>query len=241
MSSSVKEHRTSPMILIASHHRTFRLICGMLLILSAASAVLPPAPSLAAPFKPFDEAAKDKSLVEFRQRLLAAAESRDFQRLEPFLSPNVQLSFGGQFGITDAKTMFAEQPDLWDELARLLRRGGRFNTDSASGTRMFVAPYTFFAEPPPGLDVFEYVIVTGDKVPVRAEPAADSPVIGQLGYETVATDNDGTSDDEWQRVKLPNGKAGYVERQYAATAADYRAGFQKLDGQWKMVFFLAGD
>lgn len=197
--------------------------------------------SPAAPFKPFDEGTKDKSLVAFRQRLMAAVESRDFQQLVPFLSPEVQLSFGGRSGIADAKTMFAEQPDLWDELARLLRRGGRFINVPASGTRMFVAPYTFFAEPPPGLEVFEYVIVTADKVPVHAEPSADSAIVGQLGYETVATDNDGTSDDDWQRVKLPNGKAGYIERQYAATPVDYRAGFQELGGRWKMIFFLAGD
>jgi hypothetical protein len=216
-----------------------RSLFGALGALAAMLAIA--SPTSAAQLKPFDHAAKDKTLVEFRLRLIAAADSRDFLRLEPLLSPGVQLSFGGHTGIAEARKMFRDDPSLWDKLARALRHGGGFETDRETNKTMFIAPYTYFAKAPPGLDPFEYVIVTGENVAVRARPSTVSAPLKRLSYETIPTASGGISDATWQRVKLPDGRIGYVAQRYLATAGDHRAGIQKADGQWKMIFFLAGD
>ena len=137
--------------------------------------------------------------------------------------------------------MFRDDPSLWDKLARALRRGGGFETDRETKTTMFIAPYTYFAKAPPGLDPFEYVIVTGENVAVRARPSMVSAPLTRFSYESLPTASGGTSNASWQRVKLPDGRIGYVARRFLATAGDHRAGIQKVDGQWKVVFFLAGD
>lgn len=210
-------------------------------VVACAFLVITPLPSLAAQFKPFDHARQDQSLVDFRTRLMAAVETRDFKELRPFLSQDVQLSFGGHAGIAEAERLFAERPDLWATLAEVLRRGGGFARPQELDERIFVAPYTFFADAPPGLDVFEFVVVTGEGVAARAQASADANVLARFSYEILPIDQTANSNEEWQGVKLPNGRTGYVSQTYVASPVDHRAGFRKIDGQWKMIFFLAGD
>lgn len=213
----------------------FRLVAACALLAVTAM------PSPAAQLKPFDHATRDESLVDYRNRLVAAVEARDFEELRAFLSPDIQLSFGGHSGLAEAEKFFSEQPDLWERLATLLHRGGGFENPLDTDDKVFVAPYTFFAEPPPGLDVFEFVVVTGEGVAARASGTTDSAVLARYSYEIVPVDMTANSNDQWQGVKLPDGRTGYISQQYVASPVDHRAGFQKIEGQWKMIFFLAGD
>jgi hypothetical protein len=211
------------------------------IVFAAVSLLALAAPAMAAPLKPFDHATEDASLVQYRRALVAAVETRDFGKLEKFLSPNVQLSFGGHSGLAEAKTMFKEQPDLWDKLARVLRNGGGFQTDRETRARMFVAPYTFFAKTPANLDAFEFVVLTGKDVPVYAKASTGSAVVKRLGYEVLAVDSKNKATEAWQPVKLKGGKSGWIEQKHLTSPVDHRAGFQKTGGAWKMIFFLAGD
>lgn len=214
---------------------SFRLLAACVLLATTAM------PSPAAQLKPFDHATRDQNLVDYRSRLIAAVEARDFDELRIFLSSDIQLSFGGHSGLAETEKFFSEQPELWDKLRTLLRRGGGFQGLDETDDRIFVAPYTFFAEPPPGLDVFEFVVVTGEGVAARAKGTTDSAVLARYSYEILPVDMMAESNDQWQGVKLPDGRTGYISQRYVASPVDHRAGFRKIDGQWKMIFFLAGD
>jgi hypothetical protein len=45
----------------------------------------------------------------------------------------------------------------------------------------------------------------------------------------------------WYLVKTLGGLEGYVREEYVRSHIDYRAGFEKIRGKWRMTFFLAGD
>jgi hypothetical protein len=45
----------------------------------------------------------------------------------------------------------------------------------------------------------------------------------------------------WARVRLSDGRAGYVETEHLLSAIDYRAIFERRDGQWRMTMFIGGD
>jgi hypothetical protein len=194
-----------------------------------------------AELRPFDEAVANPGLVAYRDRLLAAVEFRDFAALQPFLDPDIKLSFGGHEGLEDARALFRDRPGLWDELARVLRSGGGFHPEVEPESRLFVAPYTFFAHRATDLDPFELVVATGERVPVHAAASAQSEVLARVDYEILPIDLDSPFDQPWLHVKLADGRVGYVERDRVAFPAGYRAGFQKIDGEWRMIFFLAGD
>ena len=47
--------------------------------------------------------------------------------------------------------------------------------------------------------------------------------------------------DGWGRVRLADGRTGYIESGSVISPIDYRAIFARRDGQWRMVAFIAGD
>ena len=46
---------------------------------------------------------------------------------------------------------------------------------------------------------------------------------------------------DWYKVETLGGKKGFVKAEFVRSAVDYRAGFEKKKGVWKMIFFIAGD
>ena len=46
---------------------------------------------------------------------------------------------------------------------------------------------------------------------------------------------------DWYEIKTLGGKKGFVKAEFVRSPIDYRAGFEKKSGKWKMTFFLAGD
>jgi hypothetical protein len=42
-------------------------------------------------------------------------------------------------------------------------------------------------------------------------------------------------------VRLPDGRAGFVDSRFVRSPIDYRAAFARIDGRWQMTLFLAGD
>lgn len=206
------------------------------------------APSLAAAttLKPVDEARKDKSFLRFRAQLMKIVERRDLKALRRHLHPNVKVSFGTGNGIDAAVKMMRGNPKRWAVLARLLRQGGKFTmTGTASGgrARMFFAPYTYFAELPGGIGAYDVVTVVGERVNVRARPNPKAEVIAKLSHKVVKVDwgKAGPRNQTWTKIKLPDGRSGYVLAKYARSPVDYRAGFVKVNGRWMMRVFVAGD
>ena len=74
----------------------------------------------------------------------------------------------------------------------------------------------------------------GDAAP-PAQPLAS------LDYGIVAAGAAQPEDESWRAVRLPDGRAGFVDRRYLRSPIDYRAAFARIDGRWQMTLFLAGD
>jgi hypothetical protein len=187
----------------------------------------------AEPVPPVDEGPSNPEFAAFRAELIAIVEARDLARLEPILHPDIRISFGSGGGRADAVAEFQSDPERWEELAEVLRLGGKFEEPTR-----FVAPYTFLVEVE---DPYSAAVVTGSNVNVRASPSTTSAVLGQLTYETVELGGEPFGTRDWLQVKLPGGGEGYVREDFIRLILDYRAGFVLEGGEWLMQFFLAGD
>jgi hypothetical protein len=45
----------------------------------------------------------------------------------------------------------------------------------------------------------------------------------------------------WRHVRTLGGLNGYVKQEFVRSPIDYRAGFEKKRGVWKMIAFIEGD
>lgn len=186
---------------------------------------------------PFDEAARDSTFRDFREELLRIVSQRDTARLMAIVAPDVRVSFGPDNGVE----AFREQwrpgdagSAIWTVLDDLLRHGGRFISPD-----FFVAPWTFFALPD-SLDAFEYLVVRDTAVVVRDAPDTAAPALGQVSLAIVKSTT-ASAPDGWTTVAIGDGRTGYAAAGQVRSPVDYRAGFERQDGRWVLVFLAAGD
>jgi len=169
---------------------------------------------------------------------LQALKARNFEKLEALLvdnSPNKEDT-------KKLKAALDAEPALWDELARILRLGGGFASNT--NDRMFHAPYTnindCFHQPRQRTDTCDvgdmpadtaegrkqlrvgYVVAA--KAAARAEPRADAPVVATLSYNVVTVldwswPERGQMRPSWVKIELPNKKVAYLP------GADVRSAF----------------
>ena len=199
--------------------------------------------------KPVDEAPQDASFLAFRTKLIDAVERKDAAFIVSILDPRINLSFGGDEGIADFKRIWkinSKNSDFWDEFLIVIKNGGRWRND-APKSKVFYAPYTFDSFPE-DLDSFTHEAIFGSNVNLREGPDPNSRVVAQLSYNvvTVATDPDTEAGkirekNGWSKIKTLGGLEGWVKNEYVRSPIDYRAGFEKKRGVWKMVAFIAGD
>ena len=197
---------------------------------------------------PVDEGKTDASFYYFREKLIKAVKNRDKKFLLSSLDTNVQASFGGDIGIEDFKKYWKIDnagSKLWDELLIVLTGGGKFIKEGKN--RLFCTPYSF-TNFPDDLDAFEYQVIFGENVNLRARPDSAAEVTAQLSYNVVKVDyensiNDGRDEPtySWLRIETLGGKRGFVSAKYVRSPIDYRACFEKKRGKWKMTTFVAGD
>ncbi len=65
---------------------------------------------------------------------------------------------------------------------------------------------------------------------VKIEPEANPPT------DTVAGET-----YPWIRIRTLDDQPVYVFGKYVRSPLGYRAGFQKIDGEWRLTFFVTGD
>lgn len=206
-------------------------------------ALLPAVDSSAPKFLPVDQA--DESFRAFRNSTLAALARKDTTYLYGILAPDIRSSFGPDDGIDGFRRMWdIEDPDtrLWSELARVLRMGGAFATDS-----MFMAPYVY-ALWPDTLDAFEFVAVTSPRAAVRSAPATSADTIGTASYGILPLEkwrgmpeSPAEPDTSWAGIALPDGRSGWLRSQDVLSPVGWRAIFARRNGRWLMTAFVAGD
>lgn len=198
--------------------------------------------------RPVDEGKNDASFNAFREKLIAAVKKRDTKYLVSVLDRNVKASFGGDDGIEDFKRFWKiESPNtkLWDELLKVLTNGGKFSREGT--TVLFAAPYSY-SHFPEELDMFEYQVIFGSNVNLRAKPDEKAEIITRLSYNIVKVDFLKSVTDPkdetrflWKRIETLGGKSGFVKAEFVRSPIDFRAIFEKKNGRWKLISFVAGD
>jgi hypothetical protein len=202
-------------------------------------AIAPAVDSGAPKLLPSDQA--DSSFRAFREEALRALARRDTAFLYAMLSPAIKNSFGGDDSIVGFKRTWEmaepDRSDVWHALARVLRMGGKL-ADS-----LFIAPYVY-AFWPDSIDAFEHIAVINEHAPVYAQPTTDEPAIGTVSYSILKA-------EEWQgtgaaaathvRVRLPNGEQAWLHAADVYSPIDRRAFFERQNGRWRMLLFVAGD
>lgn len=190
---------------------------------------------------PVDEAPRDPGFAAYRTRLLEAIDRKDETMLLPLLADDIRVSFGGDGGTADFqkhwKTSSPDSP-LWSELGTIVRSGGSFSSEGS--TRMFWAPYVY-SRWPDDVDAFEYVAVVRSGVAFRNRPD-DAPATRTLDWSIVRVlDPASAADAAWRHVRAADGTEGWVSANDLRSPIGYRAGFQQVNGEWRMTALVAGD
>lgn len=196
--------------------------------------------------KPVDEAKSDASFLAFRTKLIAAARKRDAKYVLSVVDRDIKNSFGGNDGIEEFKKAWKindSKSEFWDEFLPVINNGGTFIKEGNS--KIFFAPYSFNSFPD-DLDAFSYSVIFGNNVNLRSKADVNSPVVASLSYNIVEILNSINSKENaekfsWYEVKTLGGKTGFVSADFVRSPIDYRAGFEKVNGKWKMTVFIAGD
>jgi hypothetical protein len=188
---------------------------------------------------PVDEAPRDPSFSAFRQDLLDIVRRKDAGALLAVVDPAIRTTFGSGGGRDDLERRWnASDPGskLWSELEWVLSHGGSFRGEGAN--RIFWAPY-IYSEWPESVDPFTHVAVVGSDIALRAEPRPRAGIVERLGHEMVRPFSDAR--DGWRQVETAAGHRGWIETRFLRSSIDYRAGFARRNGSWKMIVFVAGD
>ncbi len=86
-------------------------------------------------------------------------------------------------------------------------------------------------------------MIFGNNVNFRAKPEMNATVCRQSFLiilskvtETIK-DKKEPEKDAWYKIKTLGGKTGFVKAEFVRSPIDYRAGFEKRNGKWKMMYF----
>ncbi|CAN5770905.1 hypothetical protein BH20GEM1_BH20GEM1_13090 [soil metagenome] len=204
---------------------------------------LPAVDSGAPKLLPADQA--DESFRDFRGGLLETLARKDTTALYAAVAQDIRTSFGPVGGIEDFRRMWVmDDPAtrLWDDLARVLNMGGAFLSDS-----LFAAPYVY-AVWPDTIDAFEFVAVTSPRAAVFRAPQAGASKLGTAAYSILRLEEwrglaeaATQADTSWAGVVLPDGRIGWLRAEDVHSPVGWRAVFERRDGRWLMVAFVAGD
>ena len=171
---------------------------------------------------------------------------RDAKYILSIVDRDIKNSFGGNDGIEEFKKRWkinGSKSEFWDEFLPVITNGGKFIKEGTN--KLFFAPYSFNSFPD-DLDAFSYSVIFGNNVNLRSKADAVSPVVSSLSYNIVeiveaVKEKENAEKVLWYEVKTLGGKRGFVKAEFVRSPIDYRAGFEKKNGKWKMTAFIAGD
>lgn len=189
---------------------------------------------------PIDECGADVGFARFRAELLDALARRDVARLRPMVAEDIFYTFGGDAG----RDAFFEDwgldgdpnaSGLWTALAETLMLG----CARLEGER--VAPYAFARWPE--FDDVGTSFLARPGAAFYPRPEVDGEPIAILAWHVVedAGPEGATGNSLWRRVRLADGRTGYVRETELRVDIDYRASFEQRGDRWLLATFVAGD
>ena len=208
-----------------------------ILLVAFLVAVAAPGEGAALRMPPVDRCASDPSFAAFRTELRQAIAGKDRDFVLAMITDDIEVDFGGGAGRGDFERTWAldrpENSPLWEELVEVLDFGCVPDEEG-----IFWAPSLFSEE---GIDdPFTAALAIRPGGALHEAADAASPIIATLEWDLV-TVPEWNGDAAWQRVEMADGRSGFVRSSELRSPIDYRAGFRKVDGRWRMMTFIAGD
>lgn len=196
-----------------------------------------PAQVAEAKFAPRDDCAKLPGWPEFRDKLAKAVADKDGHAFADLAARDIKLDYGGGSGRAELRKRLADpRPGLWRELAQVLPLG------CADANGILSMPW-YFWNLPTDIDADTAMLVTGDKVPLRAKPDPAARVLATLDWPIVTLPS-GKFDPaaKYTPVRTRAGKVdGYVLTAKLRSVLAYRLIAEQQGGKWRLTAFTAGD
>lgn len=192
-----------------------------------------------AQLEPLDESTLDATFATFKARLMKAIKEKDPAEIKKMLATDVGFSFGVNeqksaiegfslhYKLTDKKS------DFWSRLEQTINLGCVGNSAN------FSCPY-LYANWPAEYDSTEHIVVIKKDVFVREKPFMKSKKVQPAGFGIFKLAPEQKSKD-WNAVTLTDKSVGFIRKSMVRSATDYRVIFQKISGEWKIKYFIAGD
>lgn len=213
-----------------------------LFALAAVVAFTAPAAAQEKKILPVDEAAKDASWVNFRNRLLTALQTRDRKFVLSVTDRNVRNTTAGERGIAEFQRhwdLASDTSPLWRELPSALFLGAAY-VERDKGVRELCAPY-LLGKWPDDVDPFHHGAIVAKETMVKSAPSSTAGSVRTLAYDVVpvvdwdVADQDAASPQRWVKVKV--GAEGYVPEEHVRSPIELAACFVKGPNGWRMVAF----
>jgi hypothetical protein len=177
---------------------------------------------------------RTEGLPQFRDALARIVRKRDGKALMAIVSSDVQIGFDGDNG----KAAFAKvwhPDDRNSELWRLMERMLALGCAGSGPTRLIPSLGEQLNDDD---DAFEVLLVSVPSARLRETSTDDARTVATLGWDVVRM----IERDELQaKVKLEDGREGWLWDSQVYAPIDYRMVLEKAAGRWMIVAFVAGD
>jgi len=212
--------------------RSVALALSLLLLLAT------PANALPEKLSPVDQCSGDPSFSRFLSLLKKTVAKEDRKAFLAMLSPRVLVHFGGAAG----PKAFEESWDfdgnnidgIWAQLRRILPLGC-----ARDKSARIIPSLAIQFDPNSDEEVFEAMVVVSPGAALRAGPDPGSPVLATLSWDVVTAVDQGA--DLQTKVRLADGRQGYMHDDELYSPLSYRMVVEKLRGKWMITAFVAGD
>lgn len=187
---------------------------------------------------PVERCKGDAAFDVYRAQLNSAVRARDAAALKSLVAPDVTINFGGDAGWADFEKGWGldatpRSSKLWGEMESALALGCGVAPDG----RHRIMP-GMFEDIGDDIDVFELVSVRPG-TPLRATAGARGRVIATLDWH--AGDVQPGGNEAWTKVKLRDGRVGWVASDRLVSPVGYRLVSEKRGQRWLITAFVAGD
>lgn len=217
-------------------------------------------PAGAKPFQaPPDDTARIPGFAPFAARLKQAVATRDADFIRSLLLQDTMAGYGPNDFVrqtnleaahSEARQKWARglddpQADFWKDMELYLPWGAEW---SEAGQ---IASYPNFGDSPMNDRWLGDALVKGASVNVREAPSRSSKVLTTLSWEIISGGpKELRRSNDWSlvehgryyvKVRLPDGRMGYIHNDFILSDLCKRVGFQRVNGEWKLKWYASGE